>query len=241
MQRVLATVLAVCLSLGSAWAQATPAPAGIDLSPKVSGAALDIQDGKLTASVQRVSVGTFIAVDRFSISVAYDPGASLLLSPVTTVLDMGMRDTRMSIARIALDLKPLQQGGVQLPGGLIASLIKAQVEAFDTREISMNIRAGKLTFAAKSGILHTKLEAGMGWAEGHQLALRVDSIRLNFGLPIPRKLIMKRLAWLDPLDWADVRENTIVLHVDRLAKLLAESLPRKLHLKLPDESELTRP
>lgn len=221
-------ILLFLLLTGSAFAQQT-----FDLTPKITGAVLDVKDGKATVTVQKVSVGTFIAVDNFKLVTVYQPSAKLLLSPVTTVLDGTMADTSMTIQRVALNLKPLQEAGVQLPGGFIASLIKAHLEAFDTREISLTIRTGKLAFAAKSGLVHTKLEATMGWDEGMSIAARVDAIKVNFGLPIPRPLIMKKLAFLDPLEWADVRENTIFVHVDKLAKTLAESLPAQIHYQLP--------
>lgn len=221
-------ILLFLLLTGSAFAQAT-----FDLSPRITGAALDVKDGKATVTVQKVSVGTFIAVDNFKLVTVYQPSAKLLLSPVTTVIDGTLADTSMTIQRVALNLKPLQEAGVQLPGGFIASLIKAHLEAFDTREISLTIRTGKLAFAAKSGLVHTKLEATVGWDDGLSLAARVDAIRVNFGLPIPRPLIMKKLAFLDPLEWADVRENTIFVHVDKLAKVLAESLPAEIHYQLP--------
>ena len=89
----------------------------------------------LTASVAKVSVGTFVTVESFKFSTLYQPSAGMLLAPVTTVLGTSMKDTTMSIARLSLNLKPLQDAGVQLPGGFIASLIKAHLEAFDTREI----------------------------------------------------------------------------------------------------------
>src|SRR5687768_10692766 len=133
-----------------------------DFTPRVAGAVVDIRDGRLTAGVQSASVGTAI------------------------------KDTTLSVARISLDLKPLQAAGVTLPGGFIGALIRAQLEAFDTRDIALAIRAGKLSFEAKSGLVKTKLEAGLAWGEGTQLAFRVDSIRINFGLPIPRTMIMKR-------------------------------------------------
>lgn len=231
MRHLLVVVLTLGVLAGSAAAQA--APEAMDLTPHVSGVALDVKDGRLTASVAKFSVGTFVTVENFKLSTIYQPGPGLLLSPVTSVLDLTMKDTSMSIARLALNLKPLQDAGVQLPGGFIASLIKAHLEAFDTREISMKIQYGVVSMAAKSGIVHTKLEAAIGWGENSELALRVDAIRLNFGLPIPRSMIMKRLAFLDPLDWADVRQNVVVLHVDRLAKVVAESLPAELHFKLP--------
>jgi hypothetical protein len=228
MRRWIVAVLATGLLAGVGRAQA------VDFTPRVSGATVDIQGGRLTAAVQAAGVGTAIRVERFSVSIPWEPSGKLILAPVTTVLDLAIRETSLSIARISLDLKPLQQAGVALPGGFIGALIRAQLEAFDTRDIALAIRASKLTFEAKSGLVKTKLEGALAWGEGTQLGLRVDAIRINFGLPIPRPLIMKRLAWLDPLEFIDVRDNTILVDVAALAKVVSQSLPKTFHFKLPE-------
>ncbi len=222
-------VLGMVLALGTV----TGARAASDWTPFVTGATLDVKDGALTIAVQRAGVGTAVALEGFKVSVPYRPSGAYVMSPVTAVLDLSMQQTELSIARIALNVKPLEDAGVALPGGFIASLIKAHLEAFDTREIAMSIRAGKVSLAAKSGFVHTKFEGALGWGEGTQLAFRVDSIKVNFGVPIPRPMIMKRLAWLDPLDWADVKENVVLIDVAKLANLAATSLPKALHLDLP--------
>lgn len=228
MRRALVAVLSVGVLAGAGRA------GEVDFTPRIAGATVDIRDGRLTAAVQAASVGTAIRLDRFQVAIPWEPSAKLLLAPVTTVLDLAIKDTTLSIARISLDLRPLQQAGVTLPGGFIGALIRAQLEAFDTRDIALAIRASKLTFEAKSGLVRTKLEGGLAWGEGTQLAMRVDAIRINFGLPIPRPMIMKRLAWLDPLEFVDVRDNTILVDVAALAKVVSQSLPKTIQLKLPD-------
>jgi hypothetical protein len=225
MKRILVVLALLCAA--RAWA-------AVDLTPALVGATVDVQGGTLVTAFQRAGVGTLVSVENFRVAIPYRPSGELLVSPVTAVLGLAIQSTELTIARIALNLKPLEDAGVALPGGFLASLLRAQLETFDTKDIALSIRAGKLVLAAKSGLVHTRFEGGIGWGEGTQLAIRVDALRLNFGLPVPRALLMKRLAFLDPLDWADVHENVVSIDIARLAKVLAESLPASVHLRLPD-------
>ena len=206
----------------------------VDLTPSVSGASVTIQDGHLSVAIGRAAIGSIASVEQVKLAMAYKPGPGLLMTPVTSILDLAIQETSLSVATIHLNTKPLEESGVPLPGGFLGSLIKAHLAAFDTKDFALDVRAGKVTMTAKSGIVHTTFEGGFAWGEGTQLAFRVDAIRLNFGLPIPRSLIMKRLAWLDPLDWADVKDNVVLVDVAKLAKFMAESLPTRAHFDLPN-------
>jgi hypothetical protein len=209
---------------------ATPPPA---LDTTIDGFTAEVRDGRLQVALARAALAAAIVVQDLKLSLPYRPSAALVLTPVTAITDLVIAEMDFSVARISMDLGPLEAAGVQLPGGFIASLLRAQLQAFDTREVTFSTRAGKVAFGAKSGIVHSRLEGQLGWGEGSQLVFRVDALRVNFGLPVPRSLLMKRLAWLDPLDFVDVRENLVIVDLTRLAKIAAESLPKGFRVELP--------
>ena len=192
-----------------------------------------LDGGQAHIAMQSLKLWGVLELDGVNLALPFAPTAKLFTDPMIFVADAVNAGMDLSIHAVHFDLRPLENSGNSLPGGFINALIKARLQAVSSTDVTCSIHKGHMVSAAKNGILHTQIEGTLGWADGHDLALKIEALRVNFGLPIPRSLLLKRLEWLGRFDFLKLSGDVVTIDLDALAKLLAESSPRQCQASIP--------
>lgn len=203
-----------------------------DLGVSIEKLGVRYENEILALSAERLDVAGAIVLAHSELRVSMPRQASLLLDPVGHAVRSATSSFDFRCRRMDLDLAPLE-GRLPLPGGILIRIVRAGLALFSPRDIQVSVRSGQFESKAKSGLVHTHVKGQIRWSREGNLDLTVDSIRLNLGLPVPRGLVFRHLAWLEDLVVFSVEGNTIVTHVDRAAQLAVELLPSRLALEIP--------